>query len=171
VWQGKTDADGVAKTPGRAALSAGKASRRSDDAEAEGDWDRGGHESDLYVFARSGGDLTWVNASRSGALAGWNFNVSVDSDPQPVRLRGLLHSDRGLYRPGDTVHLRGLARTMRLGEGLRVPASKEVHITVSDPNGREVLSRRAPLSRFGGFSLDVPIAVDSHLGDYRVRAT
>ena len=27
------------------------------------------------------------------------------------------HTDRGLYRPGDTVHLRGLARTMKLGEG------------------------------------------------------
>ena len=36
-------------------------------------------------------------------------------------LRGFMHTDRGLYRPGDKVHVKGLARVTRLGAPLTPP--------------------------------------------------
>ena len=183
-WRGKTDATGVAVTPGSAQLLP-KAKRRAaraaaglDEAvEGDGEANEEGaadfgerHTVDLLVFARLGGDVTWVNPNRTGGLAAWNFHVAVDEAPSAEQLRGFLHSDRGLYRPGETVHLRGLARTMKLGGALHVPAARKAHVTVRDPRGEEILAKTVTLSRYGGFALDVPIGEGARLGDYRVAA-
>ena len=64
-----------------------------------------------------GKDMTWVNPNATGGLAAWNFHVPVDTSARAEQLRGFLHTDRGLYRPGDTVRLKGLARVMKLGGG------------------------------------------------------
>ncbi len=186
-WRGTTDADGLAVTPGRAQLlpprrtpvPPPRAELRGEDGEGEDDEGEGdfmggdftGPRADLMVFARLGDDVTWVNPTRVGGLAAYNFHVAVDQSDRAEQLRGFLHSDRGLYRPGDTVHLRGLARTMKLGGALRVPSARKVVVSVRDPRGEEILSKKLSLSRFGGFSLDVPTGEGARLGDYRVTAT
>jgi uncharacterized protein YfaS (alpha-2-macroglobulin family) len=186
VWHGTTGADGAAVTPGRAQLEprkAGPATRRMrervddegeiGDGEDEGQGDFAGRSpASLLVFARLGGDVTWVNPAREGALAAWNFHVTPAPDgDRAQQLRGFLHSDRGLYRPGDTIHVRGLARIMKLGSPLRVPAARKAKVTVSDPRGEEILTRNVTLSRYGGFSFDVALSPSARLGDYQIDAT
>ena len=85
--------------------------------------------------------------TRPGGLAAWNFHVAIDTSARAEQLRGFLHTDRGLYRPGDTVRLKGLARTMKLGAALRVPAARKAHVTVRDPRGEQLLEKTVPLSR------------------------
>jgi uncharacterized protein YfaS (alpha-2-macroglobulin family) len=191
-WRGVTDAEGAVVTPGRAQLNpparrAPARRARAEEAqggegEGEGDEGEGGggeaerdytgeptaHE--MLVFARMGNDTTSVNPEREGGLAAWNFHVAPESGRGADQLRGFIHSDRGLYRPGDTVHVRGLARTMRLGGALRVPASRRARITVRDPRGEQFAARLVSISRYGGFNLDVPISEGARLGDYRVEA-
>lgn len=183
-WKGKTGADGTVTTPGRVALTgASPAARRplrdpeggdgeEGDGEEGGDGEEYGGErgSGLLVFARVGGDVAWLDPGRTGGLEAWNFHVASDYAESAVRLRGYLHSDRGLYRPGDTVHLRGLARTMKLGEGLRVPVAKKVDVTVRDPRGNQILTKAVTLSKYGGISFDVALPADARLGDYSVGA-
>ena len=129
-WHGTTDADGLAVTPGHAQLlpkhkraQRNRAAGGDDDVRA-GDGEEGGFEegdfagarsADVLVFARLGKDTTWVNPERTGGLAAWNFHVPVDTSARAEQLRGFLHTDRGLYRPGDTVRVKGLARVMKLG--------------------------------------------------------
>jgi uncharacterized protein YfaS (alpha-2-macroglobulin family) len=97
--------------------------------------------------------------------------VPIDNSARAEQLRGFLHTDRGLYRPGDTVRVKGLARVMKLGSALRVPASRKAHVVVRDPRGEQLLEKNVPLSRFGGFAVDVPISEGARLGDYRVEAS
>jgi uncharacterized protein YfaS (alpha-2-macroglobulin family) len=173
LWRGTTDADGVAVTPGRAKLLSLAPSVAPEDevpdSEDDGEDEGESGTSGLLVFVRSGQDLTFVDPLRTGAYASWNFDVSTDYAPQAEALRGFLHTDRGLYRPGDTVHVKGLARTVRLGEPLRVPKER-VHVTVFDPRGTRVLETDTSLSRFGGFALDLPVGGDARLGDYSIQA-
>lgn len=168
LWRGTTGADGSATLPGRAALLA-KVQKGSQGGESEEEGEYGG-ELRLLIFARHGDDATFVDPDAAGRFSSWSFGVQNDSVPKEFALRGFLHSDRGLYRPGDTVHLRGLARLLRLNGGLFVPTNAEAEVTVSDPSNREVGRQKVPLSRFGGFSFDHALSELAPLGDYRVRA-
>jgi uncharacterized protein YfaS (alpha-2-macroglobulin family) len=84
-------------------------------------------------------------------------------------VRGFLHSDRGLYRPGDTVHLRGLARVVSAAGAMSLPRKRKVHVVIDDPRGTALVEKDVALTPFGGFSLDVPMAAEARLGDYHVR--
>ena len=53
----------------------------------------------------------------------------------------------------------------------RVPSSRKVHVVVRDPRGEQLLEKNVPVSRFGGFAVDVPISEGARLGDYRVEAS
>jgi len=172
LWRGTTGADGVVTLPGRAALMAKRgrpsgAPPAAEGTEEEEDSDQVG---ELLVFARLGDDVTFVDPDASGRFASWSFGVPSETLPKELALRGFLHTDRGLYRPGDTVHLRGLMRLLRLGGGLFVPPRAEAVVSVSDPNGRELVRQTLPVSKFGGFSFDHALSEVAPLGDYRVLA-
>ncbi|MET0591256.1 MAG: MG2 domain-containing protein, partial [Polyangiaceae bacterium] len=172
-WSGATGPDGVVVAPGTATLL--EETKKTRKGESEGDEDvqeeRWHSASRLIVVARSATDVTFVDPMSGGGMSSWNFHVSSDSSHGKERVRGFVHSDRGLYRPGDTAHLRGLMRVLRAGEGLRVPSEPNVQIQVRDPRGHEIARHTKKLSRFGGFDLDVPIGEDAKLGDYSVHAS
>ncbi|HSK01834.1 MAG TPA: MG2 domain-containing protein [Kofleriaceae bacterium] len=160
TWSGTTDAEGVAVLPPVGRLSR----QRAEEGEGEG---RG----ELRIYVQHGDDWTMINPTRSGGLAAWNYNVDVDHERAPARLRGFMHTDRGLYRPGDKVHVKGLARTTRLGEPLAVPGEgKKVEVEVDGPQGKTFTRAEARLSAFGGFWFDLDLPGDARLGDYVIRA-
>ncbi|MCS6915687.1 MAG: MG2 domain-containing protein [Myxococcota bacterium] len=123
----------------------------------------------LYIIAREGADVSVLSGSWRDGLYPWNFSIEPRSPPG--RTRGFLQTDRGLYRPGEVVHIRGLLRALRPGQGLGLPRERKVVVTVEDPRGDEVLRRTVPLSPFGGFFLDLPLPAAARLGDWSVTAT
>ncbi len=157
TWSGKTNKNGIAKIPGRKELE----KKPEEDINT---YDR------MNIFVSYKKDWTILNANRTGGLDAYNFNISSDSDMSPVKLRGFMHTDRGLYRPGETVHIKGLARTTRVGQPLAVPKSDKVSLEVKGPRGDIVKKMEASLSKFGGFWTDIELPEDSRLGDYTIRA-
>ncbi|MBD0326146.1 MAG: hypothetical protein ICV68_06940, partial [Pyrinomonadaceae bacterium] len=77
----------------------------------------------------------------------------------------LMSTDKPLYQPGQTLHLRALC----FDTSKRALANASARLTIADPEGTTVF--RAPLvtSRFGIASIDWPIPENTRLGDYRVR--
>jgi alpha-2-macroglobulin len=167
TFTGTTDADGVAVLPGTGKLGADTGGGdEGGDEEGEGESTTG-----LRIYVQHQADWTMVNPNASGGLSTWAYNVAVDRDTGPTKLRGFMHTDRGLYRPGDTVHVKGLARITKLGEPLSLPnTGKKVSVEVSGPQGKTVTTTDARLSAFGGFWFDVELPGDSRLGDYTVTA-
>jgi alpha-2-macroglobulin len=158
TFTGTTDADGIAVLPGTSKLGA---ITEEDDSDTQG----------LRIYVQNQADWTMVNPSAGGGLSTWAFNVAVDRDTGPMKLRGFMHTDRGLYRPGDTVHVKGLARVTKLGEPLSLPnVGKKVSVEVQGPQGKTVTTTDARLSAFGGFWFDVELPGDSRLGDYTISA-
>ncbi|MCX5745401.1 MAG: MG2 domain-containing protein, partial [Proteobacteria bacterium] len=170
TWTGTTDGDGVAVLPGTGKLG-GVASTDPEAANEHYAEEREGDLGDARIFASFQNDWTMVSPTRSGGLAAWNFNVSSDYERTAAKLRGFMHTDRGLYRPGDKVHVKGLARLTKLGEPLGLPPpNQKVQITVSGPQGKTFVETEAKLSAFGGFWFDLELPGDARLGDYAVRA-
>ena len=167
TWTGTTDAAGIAILPGTDKLRGKRAARPSED--EEGDF--GGGTADLRIYVANGADWTMINPDRSGGLSPWAFNVSTDTGGGAARLRGFMHTDRGLYRAGEKVHVKGIARVTKLGEPLAAPGEgKKVKVTVHGPQGRVFHTTEAKLSAFGGFWFDIDLPGDARLGDYSIRA-
>jgi uncharacterized protein YfaS (alpha-2-macroglobulin family) len=176
-FSGTSNADGVMLAPGAAKLTGkkladGPAQPGDDDAEVEWEDYRARR---VVVSARAGDDLAVLDTNWNNGIQNWNFGVTEDRRLKQQRLRGFLHSDRGLYRPGDTVHLRGIVRALdRLG-AMSVPQggkdAGKVHLVIEDPRGATVEESDLPLSAFGGFHRDVALPAEARLGDWRARAT
>ena len=83
----------------------------------------------------------------------------------PVRL--LLSSDKPIYQPGQTIHLRSL---MINGRTQKPSAGEPVTFEVSDPKGNKVFKENHKASAFGIASADFVLASELNLGRYEIRA-
>ncbi|WP_437805258.1 Ig-like domain-containing protein [Sorangium sp. So ce1078] len=118
------------------------------------------------IFARSGED--WTYRRVADALSGWRFGAPSDfSEARPF---GMVFSDRGIYRPGDTVRVKGIFRE-EAARGARTPAGKRVTFKVEGPDGEALVTLSPSLSAFGTFSADVKIPETARLGTYSLAAT
>ncbi len=176
-WRGRTDSQGLAKTPGLPDLLKEEKDRapksRDEDEEGHFDEEEGGWGTSgrLLVFAQLADDITFVDPEKTGGFAGWHFSVPVDSSQHKESLRGFMHTDRGLYRPGETVSMRGLVRKMVLGRGLVPVAGQTVDVKISNPKGEQVMAEKLLLSRYGSWHAEFKTSEDALLGDYHVSAS
>lgn len=82
-------------------------------------------------------------------------------------LTGYVYTDKPIYRPGHTVHVKALLR-WRTGGDLVPFDAKEVELRISDPTDKVVFRARRPVDRFGGVAADVPLGAGAALGMYDV---
>jgi uncharacterized protein YfaS (alpha-2-macroglobulin family) len=164
-FSGVTGADGTLATPGTVTLNQGLPDAGTGDDEEESS------APTALVIASEGDDVAVLSGSWTDGLEPWNFDIPYSWDSQPQSIRGFIQTDRGLYRPGETVHLKGLARQFQEGQGFRVPSESQADVVIKDAHGDQVLDQKVALSQFGGFHLDESLDADARLGDWTVTAT
>lgn len=164
VHRGRTNHKGLARIPGAAKLLKHLSGRRND-------WVPQRAQR-LIAVVEKNKDLAVVDGNWANGIQLWNFGVTVDNQKAGARIRGFIQSDRGIYRPGETVHFKGLVREIRLGALPRVPRNRKVQIIVRDGRGAVVMkSTRRKITRYGGFAFDLALSNHASLGDYYVHAT
>lgn len=171
VHTGVTSADGLIKIPGTSILKQQTARDADDEGMGEfEDWDSYRSQR-LIAVVEHGKDLAVVDGNWANGIQLWNFSIAEDRRGGATKIRGFIQSDRGLYRPGESVHFKGLAREIKMGRAPSVPSrARPVEIEVQDSRGQTVLTTEAKLSAFGGFAFDMNLAEDASVGDYYVRA-
>ena len=154
-----SDADGVARLPGIEDLLP--------PARGETRW----RPPFVLASAEKGGDVGVVASTWDEGVAPWNAGVGSSWEGDMPRPFGMVVSERGIYRPGDEVHVKGLLRVRRRGE-LKAPAlDSELELALHAGWGDEALQKlRVPLSRFGTFTGAFRIPEGGKLGWYRVVA-
>lgn len=119
------------------------------------------------LVARVGKDAALLPADVHGwGGGGW---VRVQRLEQ---LRWFTFDDKHLYKPGETVHVRGWIRRMPPGEGSELEALgdrvKTVRWRAWSSQGNPMGEGAAKVSGLGGFTLDVPLPKTPNLGTARV---
>src|SRR5690606_20472849 len=114
-----TNADGVIKVPLGALL---KQANPVDDGYGEYGGTDSYRSQRLIAIVEKGGDLAVVDGNWANGLQIWNFGLPEDRRGGATKIRGFIQSDRGLYRPGESVHFKGIAREVTQGLPPRVPA-------------------------------------------------
>ncbi len=114
------------------------------------------HPTDIRVMTRSGADFA-VNA-----LSGYAFQ---GNSPDWM---GYVYTDRPVYRPGHTVHFKGILR-LRAAAGYEVPAGKQVLVEVQDAEQKPIYQKTLTTSASGAIHDDLVLASGSSLGDYYIQ--
>jgi uncharacterized protein YfaS (alpha-2-macroglobulin family) len=173
VHRGTTDRNGLLRLPGSSELLRQRGRGDSQDYDDEGWYDIDHYRQQrLIVVAEKSGDVAAVDGNWANGIQLWNFGVRPDTRTGGRRaVRGFILSDRGIYRPGETVHFKGFVRELAPGQSPQVPSANQLMVHLEDPTGTQISRRRVDLTAFGGFSFDQRLPAHAALGDYRVRAT
>jgi hypothetical protein len=139
-----------------------------------------------------GGESALASASATTDANGYAvFSMTLPSDMQPHDLelavqaqrgaikkhaendlkmgapsRILVQTDKPLYQPGQTLHIRALA----FGDEHRALAKKKIYIQAEDEDGTVVFRDERTSSRFGVVATDWTIPDRLRLGEYRIVA-
>ena len=123
-------------------------------------------EASQWLFVRSGDDWMYQSLERSTA----DERAAPDIDlEQRGDFEGLVFTDRGVYRPGETLRLSAIVRKSDAA-GIKVPASTDVRVEVKDAQDQRIFSGHASIDAYGELSMEVPLPHTSHLGSAVVRA-
>lgn len=155
LWSGISDAQGLAEGPGGL--------------RQEGDrWSANPHAPVLVASLAEDQAALWLDgntrASADHAEAPW-YGDSVDV------VRSFLFTDKGIYRLGDPIQLKGITRLLTAA-GLELPPEGEpVTVRLLDPVGEVVATAAASVSRHGTFHVQLSTPPWGRRGHYTVEAS
>ncbi len=134
---------------------------------AEGRSDGGNRDAAAYLIARRGTDTAILPATTYWAESVWRTRPIEDE------YRWFILDDRGIYRPGETVSIKGwvrLARLSRTSDDLALPEGvNAVQMTVIDSRGNQVLSESISVGPSGGFDTTFVVPEVVNLGYTQLR--
>lgn len=133
VWEGVTNAEGLAET---------KIEKEK----------RG--EGNLYVFAEKDGDLAFGVSNWSQGFYPWDFGIWGSYGDEG--LKAYIFTERGIYKPGETIHLKALVRRVT-DKGVIVPKGIKGEINAADGRSRNYFSKEINFSVFGTATVDIEI--------------
>lgn len=119
------------------------------------------------LIAEHAGD--WTARPVRDYLSPWRLDVPVDPSGK-LHTYGLLFTERGLYRPGDQVSLKGILRR-ETASGNAIPAGATFELALESPEGERVGKRSVRASRFGSFDAVITVPRAGALGTWRASLT
>jgi uncharacterized protein YfaS (alpha-2-macroglobulin family) len=164
VWQGKTDDKGLVKSPGWGKLRMA-AAEQSTQGEGEEEFEEVRSQPRQWVIVRKGEDLAFTCSQWDEGIEPYRFDISYDWNPQWEKFEGVLITDRGLYKAGEQVELKGILR--RRSEGTwKIPQGLRTRLVIRDARNEEVYSKEHKISAFGSFAASLPLKPAASLGYY-----
>ncbi|MFC2158306.1 MG2 domain-containing protein [Acidobacteriota bacterium] len=154
-WQGRTDSTGMARSPGWKELNI----KRQDE------WTK----PEQWVFVEKGNDAAFLSSEWGTGIYPYRFGIQYDWNPQPEKYRGYMYTDRGIYRAGEEVQIKGILREQKGGEW-NLLENQKVLFTINDPFSKEVLKKELDLDDFSSFSLSFTTETKASLGHYSIQA-
>jgi uncharacterized protein YfaS (alpha-2-macroglobulin family) len=125
----------------------------------------GARDGSLYAVLGAPGDDNFALATSSWdmGISAWDFGYGFNAQPPHTEI--YMYTDRPMYRPGQTVYFRGVARQAFNGR-YELPKTNDVPILLRDVNGTQLLSFDAQLSPYGTFNGEYQLPDDAAPGSY-----
>jgi hypothetical protein len=119
----------------------------------------------FLATVRHGGQTGYLRMDGGSVLPVAHFDVAGTRAPKG--LKGFLYGERGIWRPGDTMHL----TFVLLDATKRLAADHPVRFDLLDPRGQLVRSLTRTQSVDGFYAFEVATAPDAPTGNYNGRVS
>ncbi|MGB3341418.1 MAG: Ig-like domain-containing protein [bacterium] len=156
LWQGRTDADGIVETPGWKQLGMVSENRWS--------------KPRIWVFAKKGSDETFIASDEGTGVYPYDFGISYDWSPEPEKYQGYVFTERGIYKSGEDVYIKGILREKYKGKWRISQSVKNIDLTIFNSRDEEIYNKTLSVSNYGSFDIKLPIATDAPTGWYEIVA-
>lgn len=117
----------------------------------------------FYLIASEGTERSYLRVDGGSALSLSSFDVSGEVVQKGIK--GFIYGDRGVWRPGDTLHL-GFMLNDRAG---KLPASHPVVMELYNPLGQLYSRKTETKGELGVYVFDLPTEVDAPTGAWNVK--
>ncbi len=119
----------------------------------------------MFLFARSGPDVAMIGNNYSWNIDPWTFNLDYDYSPElPTRV-GMAFTERGLYRAGDEVYVKGALREINNGR-YQMSELKQLDYKLLDSRDQLVSMGVVDLGNFGSFDQTLKLPRSAATGWY-----
>src|SRR6266568_5904848 len=110
----------------------------------------------IWILAKSGANAALVTP--------WSYGFNQEN---ATNSRAYVYTDRPVYRPGHTVHIKGILRTEK-EDTLVLPEEKTIKLTVTGPDQKVALDKDIAVSAHGTITADLELGKDAALGYFFV---
>ncbi len=157
-WSGQTDKDGLADVPGAVELKLKG---------ADYEW----QYPQVVVLASKDGDVSGTANTWASGVEPYEFGLTQGWEGEAPQSASFVFTDRGIYRPGDTVHIKGVVRYRSVGE-LKMPLAKSTfEVRVTDSRDQEVKKGTVTVTKYGTFSFEAKVGKEAPTGYYAISAS
>lgn len=159
LWKGVTDKRGLADAPGWRGLGVGT-------------WPRWGRPN-VWAFAADPRGTAVLSLDWRGELEPWRFNISSNWSPRPEHYRGSLFTERGVYRSGETVRLKGILRKLEGGDWAPLGGGdpRVLVVSVTDSRGAKVFRSSVSVSAASSIDAEFVLPASAPSGWWNVAVT
>ncbi len=117
---------------------------------------QGAEPENVWILAHRGADVAVVTP--------WGYGFGAQNQQQE---RDYIYTDRPVYRPGHTVHIKAIVRK-EVNDNLVLPDKRTLTLRVTGPDNKEVFNKELPVSAHGTVTADLDLASDAALGYYSI---
>jgi alpha-2-macroglobulin len=167
-WSGKTDANGIVVAP-RTDLR--RVAKKEDIADEEDNWE----ELDklhFVVFAEKDGDTGYAASNWHDGITPYTFeDVAFNLEEREPLLRGTIFTDRGVYKPGEEVHIKAVLRSDTPAGMQLLPAGTKADVAITDSHNKEVDKRTITLGEWSSAEWTFKVPDEATLGTYSIAGS
>ncbi|UCD05933.1 MAG: Ig-like domain-containing protein [candidate division WOR-3 bacterium] len=171
LWEGLSDSSGFCEAPGwhELGLGASPLSYETDSEYESYEWSIYEEPKFWLTLTRAGDAAVYSNQWHFG-IDPWRFNISYEWYAQPEAYEAFLFTEKGLYRAGESVHLKGIMRKKRKGQWV-LPDVNRIVFKVRNARDEEIIIDTIQIDRFGSFTRNISLDAEAPTGVYAVTAT
>ncbi|OYD15762.1 hypothetical protein CH333_04990 [candidate division WOR-3 bacterium JGI_Cruoil_03_44_89] len=159
LWRGQSNENGLCEFPGWAKFMPKKYDVK----------DRYYGAPELWLTLQNGGSAVFSNLWNFG-IEPWRFNIWYRWNIKGEEYGAYIFTEKGLYRAGETVHIKGIMRKKRGGMWI-LPDIDSIPIRIKNSRGEDIFVDTLKLNSYGSFFKDLPLSEDAPTGLYLIKVS
>lgn len=121
-----------------------------------------------WAIVTKGSDVSFINSDWGTGVSPWRMDIDYDYYQKDKDYNGAMFTERGLYKPGEEVHIKGVVRENKIGNWAVPKGLKNGNYTIENSRGTEIAKGSVRLNDFGSYLIDITLPKDSPTGYYNI---
>lgn len=123
-----------------------------------------------WVIVTNGDDVAYIHSEWGTGVDPWRMNIDYTYNQKYPQLSTSMTTERGLYKPGEEIHIKGIIRENINGDWEVPKVIPKINYIVKNSRGDEIEKGVANINEYGTFLIDTKTAKDAPTGFYNIFA-